>query len=109
MATLAAAREVDRVARGFRALADQTRLRIIERLRDGEECVCNLTDLLETGQSRLSFHLKILRDAGILRARREGRWMYYSLDVEALEAIEQTVKRLRSATSRELASRSCRC
>src|SRR6266545_87933 len=86
---------VDRIARGFRALADETRVRIIERLRDGEECVCNLTDLLETGQSRLSFHLKILRDAGILRARREGRWMYYSLDPDALSAIEQAVRSLR--------------
>jgi ArsR family transcriptional regulator, arsenate/arsenite/antimonite-responsive transcriptional repressor len=101
------ARTIDRVTRGFRALADETRLRIIARLRDGEECVCNLTDLLETGQSRLSFHLKILRDAGILRARREGRWMYYSLDGDALSEIEDTVKHLRESEATRRACRTC--
>ncbi len=86
--------------RGFRALGDETRLRIIERLRQGEECVCNLTGLLERGQSLLSFHLKILRDAGILRARREGRWVYYSLDADVLAEMEEIVSRLRTAATR---------
>ncbi len=108
MATIVTTRTVDRIARGFRALGDETRLRIIERLREGEECVCNLTDLLETGQSRLSFHLKILRDAGILRARREGRWMYYSLDPETLAEIEETVREFRDAARSKRAScRTC--
>ena len=53
---------VARVARWFHALSDETRLRIIDRLSEGEQCVCELTDLLETGQSRLSFHLKTLKD-----------------------------------------------
>jgi ArsR family transcriptional regulator, arsenate/arsenite/antimonite-responsive transcriptional repressor len=100
-------RPTDATARRFRALADETRLQIIERLRDGEECVCNLTDLLGTGQSRLSFHLKILRDAGILRARREGRWMYYSLDADALAETEQMVNRLRAP--RPNGARTCHC
>jgi ArsR family transcriptional regulator len=47
-----------RVARWFHALADETRLRVVEQLRDGERCACDLTDALATGQSRLSFHLK---------------------------------------------------
>ncbi len=102
-----AVRDVERVARGFRALGDETRLRIIERLREGEECVCSLTDLLETGQSRLSFHLKILRDAGILRARRDGRWMYYSLDPDALGDIEDTVRRFRESRPKRGSCRSC--
>src|SRR6266540_2119476 len=80
---------VARVARWFHALSDETRLQIIDRLSEGEHCVCDLTDLLETGQSRLSFHLKTLKDAGILKDRREGRWVYYSLNPDALEALEQ--------------------
>src|SRR5690348_14462760 len=76
------------LSRRLRALADDTRLRIIERLRDGEECVCNLTGPLGTGQSLLSFHLRALKDAGLIQDRRDGRWVYYSLNVEALgEAI----------------------
>ena len=78
-------------ARWFHALADETRLQIIERLRDGEQCVCELTDLLQTGQSRLSFHLKTLKDAGILTDRREGRWVYYSLNSQAIEELEEFI------------------
>jgi len=76
----------------FRALADETRLGILVRLRDGEQCVCDLADALDAGQSRLSFHLKTLKDAGLLRDRRQGRWVYYALDreavAEALDALE---------------------
>jgi DNA-binding transcriptional ArsR family regulator len=54
------------VAQWFHALSDDTRLQILDCLSQGEECVCDLTTLLETGQSRLSFHLKILKDAGIV-------------------------------------------
>ncbi|HXG19345.1 MAG TPA: metalloregulator ArsR/SmtB family transcription factor [Methylomirabilota bacterium] len=80
---------VPRVARWFHALSDETRLRIVDRLSDGEKCVCDLTDLLDTAQSRLSFHLKTLKDAGILKDRREGRWVYYSLNPDVVEDLEQ--------------------
>ncbi len=83
------------MARWFRALGDARRLRIIEQLRGGEECVCNLTDTLETGQSLLSFHLRILRDAGLVRARREGRWVHYSIDPTALDEMERVLGELR--------------
>lgn len=66
------------------ALSDPTRLAILLRLQQGEQCVCTLTDLLEAGQSRLSFHLKVLKDAGLVSGRREGRWSYYRLRPEAL-------------------------
>lgn len=81
-----------RAARLFHALADETRLRILDRLRDGEQCVCDLTDALEAGQSRLSFHLKTLKDAGIVRDRRQGRWVYYALNDEAIEALQDVVR-----------------
>jgi ArsR family transcriptional regulator, arsenate/arsenite/antimonite-responsive transcriptional repressor len=66
-------------ARLFHALSDETRLAILEMLRAGERCVCDLQDALEAAQSRLSFHLKVLKDAGLVRDRKEGRWSYYTL------------------------------
>lgn len=78
----------------FHALADETRLEVLRQLRDGEQCVCDLTDTLGTGQSRLSFHLKTLKDAGMVTARREGRWVYYALSPEGLEAVRHAVAEL---------------
>ncbi|MBI4635662.1 MAG: metalloregulator ArsR/SmtB family transcription factor [Candidatus Rokubacteria bacterium] len=92
--------DLERTARLFQALADETRLRIIECLRDREECVCHLTDTLETGQSRLSFHLKILKDAGIITDRRQGRWIYYSLNPAVIEELERALRSLRETLRR---------
>ena len=71
----------------FQALAEETRLRIVELLTGGERCVCELQDDLGAAQSRLSFHLKKLKDAGLVADRRDGRWVYYSLVPEALEGL----------------------
>ncbi len=80
-----------RTARLFHALADATRLRVLDQLADGQRCVCDLSGALEAGQSRLSFHLKILKDAGLLTDRREGRWIYYALNQEALRELREAV------------------
>ena len=82
------------VARCCHALSDETRLAIIECLRGGEECVCNLTGALESAQSRLSFHLKVLKDAGLVRDRRDGRWIHYSIDPEGLGVVRDYIERL---------------
>lgn len=82
-------KDLEQAARWFHALSDQTRLRIIDCLLECEQCVCDLTDMLQAGQSRLSFHLKILKDAGILKDRREGRWIYYSLNPDAIEELQE--------------------
>jgi ArsR family transcriptional regulator, arsenate/arsenite/antimonite-responsive transcriptional repressor len=81
--------------RRFRALADPTRLRIVERLRDGEECVCNLTGPLGTRQSLLSFHLRTLKEAGLIHDRKQGRWVYYSLNHDALDEMVETLETLK--------------
>lgn len=102
------AKDLERTARLFHALADETRLRIVECLLECEQCVCDLTQMLQTGQSRLSFHLKTLKDAGLLTDRREGRWIYYALNRGALEELEDVVKALRSEGHvLSLASRRC--
>ena len=86
--------DTQRAARLFHALSDGTRLSILQRLRFGERCVCDLTDALDAAQSRLSFHLKVLKDAGLVTDRREGRWMYYTLNTEALAEVERARGRM---------------
>ena len=83
----------------FHALSDATRLSILQRLRFGERCVCDLTDALDAAQSRLSFHLKVLKDAGLVTDRREGRWMYYTLSAEALAEVGALVESMASTPS----------
>lgn len=73
--------------RAFHALSDPTRLQLVELLRGGERCVCELTEALGSAQSRLSFHLRILKDAGLVHDRREGRWVYYRLDPDQVHAL----------------------
>ena len=87
--------QTERAVELFHALSDETRLQIIELLRKGERCVCELTDSLDAAQSRLSFHLRVLRDAGIVRDRKDGRWVYYELDSGAFEEAEALVESLR--------------
>jgi DNA-binding transcriptional ArsR family regulator len=76
-----------RLAEGFGALAEPKRLRILASLARGERCACELTGCCGERQPLLSFHLRRLREAGLVRARREGRWMHYSIDRDALRAL----------------------
>lgn len=80
--------------RFFRALSDDMRVRILERLRDGEQCVCALTQAFNTGQSRLSFHLRVLKDAGLVLNRPEGRSVYYTLNHKAIQEAGVFIARL---------------
>lgn len=91
----------------FHALSDETRLVLLDRLKDGEQCVCELTDAMNAAQSRLSFHLKVLKDAGLVEDRREGRWMYYSLSSQALEELEGLVDSLKKAAKSARSSGRC--
>ena len=86
--------DTDHAARLFHALSDETRLAILERLRRGERCVCELTDALEAAQSRLSFHLRVLKEAGLVTDRREGRWMYYTLNADTLAEVADLAQTL---------------
>jgi ArsR family transcriptional regulator, arsenate/arsenite/antimonite-responsive transcriptional repressor len=80
---------------GFQALSDPLRLQVLELLQEQELCVCDLRDRVDVSQSKLSFHLKILREAGLARSRQEGRWVYYSLNLSQLLALEEYLKQLR--------------
>ncbi|RYE55025.1 MAG: transcriptional regulator [Rhizobiaceae bacterium] len=69
----------DRVDVMFRAFSDRTRLRLLNLLRGGETCVCDLVNVIGAPQPKVSRHLAYLRRAKLVTARRDGMWMYYTL------------------------------
>jgi ArsR family transcriptional regulator len=89
----------------LRALADPIRLQVIEALGGGERCVCDLTSALGLAQSKLSFHLKVLKETGLLADRQSGRWVYYRLQPEALERLRAWLAAM--ATSCTAPAESC--
>lgn len=99
--------ELGRLARLFHALSDETRLRIVAKLLSGEQCVCNLTDALDAGQSLLSFHLKTLKNAGLVTDRRDGRWIHYALNHEALSAIGGFLGRVADRAAKVCGAKCC--
>jgi ArsR family transcriptional regulator len=106
MATSLASRTA-RSVQLFHALSDETRVEIVEKLGSGEWCVCELTDALDAAQSRLSFHLKVLKDAGIVRDRKDGRWVHYELDRGAFEEIEHLIAAMKPDAKRKRAEVCC--
>lgn len=98
-----------RAARLFHALSDETRLGILEMLRGGERCVCDLQTDLDAAQSRLSFHLRVLREAGLVTDRREGRWSYYSIVPDAIAEVHDAVVAFQSDASSGLTPLAGRC
>ena len=88
----------------LKALAEPIRLGIIESLSNGEKCVCDLIQETDLAQSKVSFHLKVLKEAGVITDRQTGRWVYYKLDIRALKELQIWVKRLRKRGLNEAAS-----
>lgn len=97
----------NRAAELFHALADPIRMDVVNMLLDGERCVCDLMSDLGLAQSRLSWHLKTLVDAGVISGRREGRWNYYSLNPEAIAEARAVLDGLK--VNRRLSVRAASC
>ena len=97
-----------RIERIFHALSDTKRLRILEILRSGECCVCDLAGSLDIRQSLLSFHLRTLRDAGLVSDRKEGRWVHYGLNEEAFGQAKDYVTGLARDARRGAGFQCCR-
>jgi ArsR family transcriptional regulator len=73
----------------FKALANEHRIRILEALRDGELCACELQVVLDAPQSTVASHLRALKDAGLVNSRRQGKWSYYRIgDTAALQLLD---------------------
>ena len=79
----------------LKGLSDPIRLKVIHALAQGECCVCDLTGDLNLSQSKLSFHLRVLREEGLMTDRQSGRWIYYRLRPNALAALEAWLAELR--------------
>lgn len=86
------------VMSGFRALSDTIRIQVLELLRTRELCVCEISEVLDISQSKLSFHLKTLREANLVNSRQQGKWTYYSLNLSQLVALEQYLADFRRNT-----------
>jgi ArsR family transcriptional regulator len=88
------------MVRLFAALADRTRLRLLNLMDGREVCVCYFVEILKQGQPKISRHLAYLRKAGIVSARREGKWMHYSIerpgDARASAVLDATLKSLKA-------------
>lgn len=80
------------LARIAKALSDDNRLRILDSLREGEKCACELLTDLRISQPTLSHHMKILCDAGLVSCRRDSRWAYYSTNARAIAAVAEELR-----------------
>lgn len=76
----------------FTALADETRLRILNLVHDQEVCVCFFIEALDAPQSKISRHLAFLRRAALVKARRDGKWMHYSIDLPSDKSRKRVVE-----------------
>ena len=87
----------------FAALADKTRLRLLNLMSEGEVCTCFFADTLQTNDPKISRHLAYLKRAGLVKGRRDGKWVHYSLvepaDPSAREIFDATLNMLKSDKS----------
>jgi len=94
-----------KIAEFYKALGDEVRLKILQMLSGQEMCVCEIIDRLDMSQPAVSHHLKILRQAGLVKDSRDGKWIYYSLndgvfgeifhgeDMEIIQSYAEPIKR----------------
>ena len=98
-----------RIAQVFKAFCDETRLMVLSHLQDGEKCACVLLARVSVSQPTLSHHMKVLVESGIVAARKEGKWMYYSISQEGSEKAIALLKELTavSATNNDINKECC--
>ncbi|MGK7944001.1 MAG: ArsR/SmtB family transcription factor [Microcystaceae cyanobacterium] len=99
MTTIPSKSDLDLMGKGFHALSDGLRLKVLELLQTHELCVCELCDELDVKQSKLSFHLKKLKEAQLVNARQEGRWIYYGINIAQFTMLEEYIAQYSRLTS----------
>lgn len=82
------------MAQIFKALGDENRIQILKMLQTGEKCGCELLDELNITQPTLSHHMKILSSSGIVKSRRDGKWLYYAIDCDGIMAVRTMLRSL---------------
>ena len=88
--------DVKKTAVIFKAFCDENRVRILQLLQDGEKCACMLLEEMNITQPTLSHHMKILCDSGIVKARKEGKWIHYSISQEGVEEARKYLDSLKN-------------
>ena len=83
-----------RIAKIFKAMADPKRVQIVDLLSDGEVCVCVLLEHFQVSQPTLSHDLKLLMEVGVVKSRREGKRVLYSLNLDTLERLQRRLKKM---------------
>ena len=88
-------------AKVFKAFCDETRLKVLSLLQNGEKCACVLLKKVDVSQSTLSHHMKILVDSGIVTARKDGKWMYYAISASGSEKAALLLRELTTVKTDE--------
>ena len=94
-------------AKVFKALCNETRLTVLSILRNGEKCACVLLERVSVSQPTLSHHMEILIDSGIVTARKEGKWMHYSISKAGSENAIDLLRELTTVTADEKYDKGC--
>lgn len=89
--------DVKRTAVIFKAFCDENRIKILQLLLNGEKCACKLLEEMNITQPTLSHHMKILCDSGIVEARKDGKWMHYSISKTGSEYARKCLEALTNA------------
>jgi len=97
-----------KIAVMFKAFCDENRLQILELLRSGERCACDILEEMHITQPTLSHHMKILCDAGIVVGRKEGKWMHYSISNEGLNEAMGCLEHFRNCSEYECGKSCCK-
>lgn len=100
--------EQEKIAKIFKALCDAKRIAIIEVLRGGEKCACELIDKLDIAQSALSYHTKILCESGIVECWYVGKWTYYKISKEGSELAQNILKELTTTNNQKIKESCCK-
>ncbi len=89
-------------AKVFKAFCDEKRLSILEELKGGEKCACVLIENLDIAQSKLSYHMKILCESGVVESRQEGKWTHYSLSRDGGSYAQELLRNIMTPYRKEL-------
>lgn len=97
--TTASLPDRDLAARRLKVIGDETRMALLTQLARGEQCVCDLLEAVEVSQSLTSFHLRALREVGLVTDRKVGRWVHYAINPTAIAELEEFLGHLRRAAA----------
>ena len=100
--------DVKKTAMIFKAFCDENRVKILQMLQSGEKCACKLLEEINITQPTLSHHMKILCDSGIVKGRKDGKWMYYSISTEGVETARQCFEVLTNVVDSDPCSGECK-